>query len=101
MGQNYDALSEYDSYDLAWLGPIFFPLSIAIVAQAVIYADLLKHRGKGYGDRRLDALVTVVMVVVEASSLQLLGRVPPSPTMIFRVSERWFKCKKEGRERKA
>lgn len=41
---NYEALDSYSSYSLAWLGPIVYPLSLALIAQSLIYADLLGSR---------------------------------------------------------
>eukprot|EP00966_Prymnesium_polylepis_P067478 1567056-Prymnesium_polylepis.1 len=67
----FDALKTYQSYDDAWLGPILYPLSLALIAQAIIYADLLKHRlsGKpflpgarqGPSDSRVETTVLFVM----------------------------------------
>lgn len=41
---NYEALRNYRSYDAAWLGPIVFPLTFAIIAQCVVYSDIVRHR---------------------------------------------------------
>ena len=43
---HYGALADYHSYDLAWLGPIAFPLLCAICAQGFIYADMLLGRSE-------------------------------------------------------
>jgi len=40
-------IAKYTSYDLAWLAPILYPLTIAVVAQCVIYSDLIIHRLRG------------------------------------------------------
>lgn len=40
-GVNYGALQTYTSYDLAWLGPIVYPLSFALIAQAIVYSDMV------------------------------------------------------------
>eukprot|EP00965_Chrysotila_dentata_P246254 6207051-Pleurochrysis_carterae.AAC.3 len=40
-GRNhYDALDDYTSYSLAWLAPILYPLTLAIVAQGFVLADV-------------------------------------------------------------
>ena len=52
-GVHYDGLSGYKSYDLAWLGPIVYPLTFAVIAQAVVFYDMSCCRGK----KRLDWLV--------------------------------------------
>ena len=41
-GLHYDGLSSYDSYDLAWLGPILYPLVFAVIAQALVYHDMCR-----------------------------------------------------------
>lgn len=40
---NYEALDAYKSYDLQWLGPIVYPLSFAVVAQALVFYDMLRR----------------------------------------------------------
>jgi len=41
---HYDALASYHSYELAWLGPIVLPLGLALIAQVIVYSDMLRHR---------------------------------------------------------
>ena len=41
MGVHYESLPTYDSYELAWLGPILYPLTLAILAQAYVVRDIL------------------------------------------------------------
>ena len=41
---HYSALADYHSYDLAWLGPITFPLAVALIAQLSVYLSLLRGR---------------------------------------------------------
>ena len=41
---HYSGLANYQSYDLAWLGPIVYPLTLGLVAQLFIYVDLILHR---------------------------------------------------------
>ena len=42
MGLHYDGLASYGSYDLAWLGPILYPLVFAVIAQALVYHDMCR-----------------------------------------------------------
>ena len=53
-GVHYDGLSGYKSYDLAWLGPIVYPLTFAVIAQAVVFYDMASCC---QGKKRLDWLV--------------------------------------------
>lgn len=41
MGVHYDGLDGYRSYGLAWLGPILYPLALALIAQAFVVRDML------------------------------------------------------------
>ena len=43
MGVHYDGLAGYTSYDLQWLGPIAYPLSLAAVAQALVFYDMVRQ----------------------------------------------------------
>ena len=42
-----ERLQNYQSYGAAWWAPIFYPLSLALLAQAIIYGDMVKHRLTG------------------------------------------------------
>mmetsp|Transcript_1503 Transcript_1503/g.2689 ORF Transcript_1503/g.2689 Transcript_1503/m.2689 type:complete len:343 (-) Transcript_1503:226-1254(-) len=43
---HYEALDDYHSYDLQWLGPIVYPLSFALIIQGLVYADMLHSRSQ-------------------------------------------------------
>lgn len=77
----YERLDAYTSYDLAWLGPIVYPLTLALIAQVIIYADIFRSRWgrkvlplprptllKGDSevnttpDTRIDAVTVVIML---------------------------------------
>ena len=60
----YDRLAGYSSYDLAWLGPIVYPLSLALIAQASVYLDMVRHRfaSKAATDPRVECTVLLVML---------------------------------------
>lgn len=42
MSDSHDSLVAYGSYDLAWLGPIVYPLALAIVSILYTGRDLIK-----------------------------------------------------------
>ena len=69
---HYGALADYHSYDLAWLGPIAFPLLCAICAQGFIYADMLREKRKGNGARGKEpssAVDAAVLTIMAAESI--------------------------------
>ena len=43
----FDKLLVYESYSEAIIGPIVFPLSFALVAQFIVYCDMVRHRCTG------------------------------------------------------
>merc|ERR1712087_932100 len=46
---NYESLDSYHSYELQWLGPILYPLSLAIIAQALVFVDIVQsHKGRRF-----------------------------------------------------
>ena len=55
-GVYYNGLSGYKSYDLAWLGPIVYPLTFAVIAQAAVFYDMAR-RSCCRGKKSLDWLV--------------------------------------------
>ena len=55
-GVHYNGLSGYKSYDLAWLGPIVYPLTFAVIAQAAVFYDMAR-RSCCRGKKSLDWLV--------------------------------------------
>lgn len=58
-GLHYESLPDYHSYDLAWLGPIIYPLTLAVLAQAFVLYDMCRvdnKREHGWLARRLTGL---------------------------------------------
>ena len=81
-GLHYDGLASYKSYDLAWLGPILYPLVFAVIAQALVYHDMCRATCNAKAEmgplsRRLtrlsgdapppDARVTLITLIVMLS----------------------------------
>merc|ERR1712087_36577 len=45
----WESLDSYHSYELQWLGPILYPLSLAIIAQALVFVDIVQsHKGRRF-----------------------------------------------------
>ena len=70
--QHYNALSAYRSYDLAWLGPIFYPLALALLAQAIVYADMIRHRRCPMAGMRGSRVGAPPSAVVDSTVLAIL-----------------------------
>ena len=82
--EHYDALSTYESYSLAWLAPIFYPLALACAAQILIVVDICRRRsGKPFlplprfvrahfaepGSIRIDPRLDAVVVTILAAEV--------------------------------
>merc|ERR1719382_699595 len=88
MGKHYEDLDSYKSYDFQWLGPILYPLTLAILCQLMVFSDMIRHSCTGSATSCLvprtarlkgtapppDARVTslVLIVILSESSFAVL-----------------------------
>ena len=88
---HYSALPDYHSYDLAWLGPIAFPLYLALLVQAFVVKDMMSRRSsKPSVDVRTGATHSAHIPVHSVQSEIATLHVPQVTTALILAAETIF-----------
>jgi len=86
-GRNYDSLGNYNSYSLAWLGPILYPLALAVGFQAYTYYSMgrdASYRGPlDWLARKVTKLIDTPPPDSRVTATTLLVMIPESLFAVF------------------